>query len=158
MQNIIMMGIYMPLSYDVSSNSSCLIVNILEDEVSCFNTKERVPYKITLECVDPCELLKFLKNQIKMDKNLDLYFETDPQSISKRSLNSKEIILLQEFRMTGEFDNPARNQRSRDRLSKLGIATGIKTYKGGKHGCWNRLPWLDEMVPDMAIFFREHLK
>jgi len=60
--------------------------------------------------------------------------------------------------MTGEFDNPARNQRSRDRLSKLGIATGIKTYKGGKHGCWNRLPWLDEMVPDMAIFFREHLK
>ena len=60
--------------------------------------------------------------------------------------------------MTGEFDNPARNQRSRDRLSKLGIATGIKTYKGGKHGCWNRLPWLDEMVPDMAVFFREHLK
>lgn len=60
--------------------------------------------------------------------------------------------------MTGEFDNPARNQRSRDRLSKLGIATDIKTYKGGKHGCWNRLPWLDEMVPDMANFLREHLK
>ncbi len=60
--------------------------------------------------------------------------------------------------MTGEFDNPARNQRSRDRLSKLGIATDIKTYQGGKHGCWNRLPWLDEMVPDMANFLREHLK
>ena len=60
--------------------------------------------------------------------------------------------------MTGEFDNPARNQSSRDRLSKLGIATGIKTYKDGKHGCWNRLPWLDEMVPDMANFLREHLK
>jgi gluconolactonase len=60
--------------------------------------------------------------------------------------------------MTGEHDNPARNQRSRDRLSKLGIDTDIKTYKDGKHGCWNRLPWLDEMVPDMDLFLRRHLK
>ena len=59
--------------------------------------------------------------------------------------------------MTGEFDNPARNQSSRDRLSKLGIATDIKTYKDGKHGCWNRLPWLDEMVLDMADFLRDNL-
>lgn len=60
--------------------------------------------------------------------------------------------------MTGEFDNPARNQRSRERLSELGIATGIKTYKDGKHGCWNRLPWLDEMVPDMGVFLSRHLQ
>ena len=60
--------------------------------------------------------------------------------------------------MTGEFDNPARNQRSRDRLSQLGIATDIKTYKDGKHGCWNRLPWLDEMVPDMSSFLSQHLQ
>ena len=60
--------------------------------------------------------------------------------------------------MTGEFDNPARNQRSRDRLSKLGIDTDIKIYKDGKHGCWNRLPWLDEMVSDMDTFLAKHLK
>lgn len=60
--------------------------------------------------------------------------------------------------MTGEFDNPARNQRSRDRLSKLGIDTDIKIYEDGKHGCWNRLPWLDEMVSDMGIFLGKHLK
>ena len=59
--------------------------------------------------------------------------------------------------MTGEFDNPARNQRSRDRLAELGIDTDILIYKDGKHGCWNRLPWLDEMASDMDKFLKKHL-
>jgi alpha-beta hydrolase superfamily lysophospholipase len=60
--------------------------------------------------------------------------------------------------MAGEFDKPERNQRSRDRLSALKIDTDIKTYQDGKHGCWNRLPWLDEMVVDMDRFLQKHLK
>ena len=60
--------------------------------------------------------------------------------------------------MAGEFDKPERNQRSRDRLTALGIDTGIRTYQEGKHGCWNRLPWLDEMVVDMDNFLQKHLK
>jgi gluconolactonase len=60
--------------------------------------------------------------------------------------------------MVGEHDHPERNQRSRDKLKSLGIDTGIKVYKDGKHGCWNRLPWLDEMVVDMDAFMSEHLK
>ncbi|MBD3672433.1 MAG: SMP-30/gluconolactonase/LRE family protein [Planctomycetaceae bacterium] len=60
--------------------------------------------------------------------------------------------------MVGEHDNPERNQPSRDRLDQVGVATGVKVYKDGKHGCWNQLPWFDEMVADMDQFFREHLK
>lgn len=59
--------------------------------------------------------------------------------------------------MTGEFDNPPRNQPSRDRLNGLGIRTGINIYKDGKHGCWNQLPWFKDMVADMDTFFQETL-
>jgi gluconolactonase len=60
--------------------------------------------------------------------------------------------------MVGEHDHPQRNQQSRDKLKSLGIETGIKVYKDGKHGCWNRLPWLDQMVVDMDAFMKKHLK
>lgn len=60
--------------------------------------------------------------------------------------------------MVGEFDNPSRNQPSREKLMSLGIETGLKSYKDGKHGCWNRLPWFDKMVDDMDQFLRKHLK
>ena len=60
--------------------------------------------------------------------------------------------------MVGEHDNPERNELSREKLKSLGIATGLKTYKNGEHGCWNRNPWFDLMVEDMDQFFKEHLK
>ena len=60
--------------------------------------------------------------------------------------------------MVGEHDNPARNQPSRDKLTSLGIKTGLKTYKDGQHGCWNRNPWFGLMVTDMVEFFRATLK
>lgn len=60
--------------------------------------------------------------------------------------------------MAGEFDQPERNAPSREKLKSLGIPTGIKVYKGGKHGCWNQLPWFKEMSQDMVAFMQEHLK
>ncbi len=60
--------------------------------------------------------------------------------------------------LVGELDNPSRNQPSRDKLISLGIETGLKTYPGAKHGCWNRLPWFGEMVQDMDQFLAKHLK
>ena len=60
--------------------------------------------------------------------------------------------------MTGEFDNPERNQASRDKLKALGIETSIKVYKDGKHGCWNRLPCIDQMAVDMDAFMEQQLK
>lgn len=59
--------------------------------------------------------------------------------------------------MVGEHDNPARNQPSRDKLKQAGVFTDVKVYADGKHGCWNQLPWFDEMVADMDAFFREQL-
>ena len=60
--------------------------------------------------------------------------------------------------MTGEHDTPERNQPSRDKLKEAGVWTGLKIYKDGKHGCWNRLPWFNTMLDDMDAFFKEHLK
>lgn len=60
--------------------------------------------------------------------------------------------------MVGEHDNPQRNQPSRDKLKEHGVWTGLKVYPDGKHGCWNQLPWFEEMVADMDEFFVTHLK
>jgi acetyl esterase/lipase len=59
--------------------------------------------------------------------------------------------------MTGEHDNPERNAPSRDRLQQAGVVTGIKIYKDGKHGCWNRQPWFDEMASDIAAWLHEQM-
>ena len=59
--------------------------------------------------------------------------------------------------MTGEFDNPNRNLPSREKLNSLGVWTGLKVYKDGKHGCWNRQPWFDDMTKDMVDFFDQQL-
>lgn len=60
--------------------------------------------------------------------------------------------------MVGEHDNPQRNQPSRDKLKENGVWTGLKVYDDGKHGCWNQLPWFNEMVDDMDEFFAGQLK
>jgi hypothetical protein len=44
--------------------------------------------------------------------------------------------------MVGEYDQPERNQPSREALERAGVWTGLKVYAKGKHGCWNMLPWL----------------
>ncbi|MGZ0174990.1 MAG: hypothetical protein ACKVHE_36305, partial [Planctomycetales bacterium] len=56
--------------------------------------------------------------------------------------------------MCGEHENPKRNGLSRKKLEAAGDWTGLKTYKDGKHGCWNQLPWFNEMVADMDSFFK----
>jgi alpha-beta hydrolase superfamily lysophospholipase len=59
--------------------------------------------------------------------------------------------------MVGEHDHPARNQPSRDKLTRAGVWTGLKVYKDGKHGCWNQLPWFSDMVADMDEFFQTQM-
>jgi len=59
--------------------------------------------------------------------------------------------------LVGEYDDPERNQLTRDALSALGIANGLKVYKDGKHGCWNNHPWFAPMVDDMVEIFERHL-
>ena len=59
--------------------------------------------------------------------------------------------------LVGEHDDPERNQATRNALSALGIANGLKVYKDGKHGCWNNHPWFAPMVDDMVEIFDRHL-
>jgi gluconolactonase len=60
--------------------------------------------------------------------------------------------------MTGELDNPSRDDAAIARLKDLGVWTEQKIYSGGKHGCWMQLPWFDQMLDDMDAFFQEKLK
>jgi len=85
-----------------------------------------------------------------IDEAPDLYRLSD----AKVHIDAKDPPLL--F-MTGEHDNPDRNAPSRADLKAAGVATGVKIYKDGKHGCWNQLPWFDDMVEDMDAFFRRQL-
>lgn len=61
------------------------------------------------------------------------------------------------FFVMGELDRPERNQQSRDKLTKLGISTGVKVIKGGKHGCWNQLPWFTEFADEIDRLLKQHL-
>ncbi len=86
-----------------------------------------------------------------IDQDRDLYKLADAHlHISK---NSSPILF-----MMGEFDRPERNADSRKKLKEAGVATGVKSYPKGKHGCWNQLPWFDDMVKDMDMFFQRHLQ
>ena len=58
--------------------------------------------------------------------------------------------------LVGEHDDPKRNQATRDALSFIGIANGLKVYKDGKHGCWNNHPWFTPIVDDMVEIFDRH--
>ena len=59
--------------------------------------------------------------------------------------------------MAGEYDHPERNEPSREILRALNIYTDIISYPDGKHGCWNQLPWFNDMVNDIANFFNQRL-
>ncbi len=64
--NIYKMGIFLPTKADKSEVKSDLVVGFLINEISCFNTKKRVPYKIVLECIDYKE---FKTSKIKLSKD-----------------------------------------------------------------------------------------
>ena len=44
-------GIHLPFSSQ-AEDSSTQIVRILEDELTCFNTKKRAPYRIVVETIE----------------------------------------------------------------------------------------------------------
>ena len=86
-----------------------------------------------------------------VDEAPELYRQADP--FAQISADDPPL-----FFMVGEHDNPARNQPSRDKLKELGVWSDVKVYADGKHGCWNQLPWFDDMVADMDTFFQAHMK
>lgn len=85
-----------------------------------------------------------------VDENPNLYALAD----AHLQIDAKDPPV---FFLEGEFDRPEKNEPSREALRKLGISTGLKVYKDGKHGCWNLHPWFDPMIDDMVAIFEEHL-
>ena len=86
-----------------------------------------------------------------VDEAPQLYKLASPQShISSQS----PPVLFQ----VGELDAPNRNQSMRTKLRKLKIATGLRVYKSGKHGCWNSKQYRALFVDDMDAFFRDTLR
>lgn len=84
-----------------------------------------------------------------IDEKPDLYRLAD----AYEHIDSRDCPIL--F-MVGEHDQPERNEPSREKLRQAGVDTGVRVYAGGKHGCWNQLPWLKDMAADMDRFFRSH--
>lgn len=85
-----------------------------------------------------------------VDEKAELYHLCDADE--KISADSSPLLF-----MYGEHDHPETCQPSMDRLTDVGVPTGLRVYKDGKHGCWNQLPWFDDMVADMDVFFTKHL-
>ncbi len=56
--------------------------------------------------------------------------------------------------MRGEHDKPEADRPAMEKLKSVGVWTDQKVYQNGKHGCWNRNPWFERMVADMAAFFQ----
>ncbi len=59
--------------------------------------------------------------------------------------------------LAGELDQPQRNLPTRNRLRELGVPTAVRTYRYGRHACWNLHPWFRPMINDIDVFLRQVL-
>jgi phosphatidylinositol 4-kinase len=82
------MGITIPFRRERFENfSSTMVVGIVENECSCFNTKKRVPYRIVLETIDPEDFSKYSpkghpqKTESLMG-SLDTFLQDIPENFS----------------------------------------------------------------------------
>ncbi|HEY5313993.1 MAG TPA: SMP-30/gluconolactonase/LRE family protein [Pirellulales bacterium] len=85
-----------------------------------------------------------------IDDDRSLYEQASP--ITHFSKSTPPVLF-----MTGELDKPERDTQAIKRLKELGVWSEQKVYKDGKHGCWMRNPWYDQMLADMDAFFQAHL-
>ncbi len=60
--------------------------------------------------------------------------------------------------LLGEHDHPERNIASRQALAKHEIASQLRVYRFGLHGCWNNGPWFYPLADDAARLFGIDLK
>ena len=81
----------------------------------------------------------------------DLYREASP--LTHFTKGTGPILFL-----TGDLDNPARDQAAIDKLQSLGVPTKQTLLKDAKHGCWMQKPWFEQCVAAVDAWFREHLK
>lgn len=90
-------GITIPFRKDRGDSfSSTLVVNIVENECSCFNTRKRVPYRIVLETIDMNDLNKFQprfkKAEKEREKTIATMTDTFLDDIPSDQPNTIDII------------------------------------------------------------------
>lgn len=74
-------------------------------------------------------------------------------AFSKIAEDSPPMLFL-----TGSLDNPSRNNRSLAALHAAGVAQSAKVvHQGAKHGHWNRLDWMPQVVEDIHAYLAETL-
>lgn len=59
--------------------------------------------------------------------------------------------------LCGSKDSPQRNQKTRDKMTALGIANAIVIHQDATHGHWNRPDWIAQVVDDIDQFLNAHL-
>ncbi|MBE2287246.1 MAG: alpha/beta hydrolase [Prosthecobacter sp.] len=81
----------------------------------------------------------------------DLYRDASP--LTHFTKTASPILFL-----TGDLDNPARDQAAIEKLKTLGVPTRQTILKDAKHGCWMQKPWFEPCVNAVDGWFKEHLK
>ena len=79
----------------------------------------------------------------------DLYRDASP--LTHFTKTTGPILFL-----TGDHDNPARDEAALDKLKSLGVPTKQTILKDAKHGCWMQKPWFEQCVTAVDAWFREH--
>lgn len=91
-------GVIFPFSPTEKGEMSCQIVRIVYREVTCFNTKKRVPYRMVVETIDPKELenedpsdyyhkdVEYEYHQYSEDSNRNLEFEKLIKEIKEETI------------------------------------------------------------------------
>jgi acetyl esterase/lipase len=85
------------------------------------------------------------------DDSPDLYREASP--LTHFTKTTGPILFL-----TGDLDNPARDEAAIAKLKSLGVPTQQTILKEAKHGCWMQKPWFEQCVNAVDEWFKEHLK
>lgn len=81
----------------------------------------------------------------------DLYRDASP--LTHFTKTTGPILFL-----TGDLDNPARDEAGIEKLKSLGVSTKQTILQDAKHGCWMQKPWFEQCVAAVDGWFKEHLK
>lgn len=81
----------------------------------------------------------------------DLYRDASP--LTHFTKTTGPILFL-----TGNLDNPARDEAAIEKLKSLGVPTKQTLLQDAKHGCWMQKPWFEQCVAAVDEWFKEHLR
>ncbi|MCR9294871.1 MAG: SMP-30/gluconolactonase/LRE family protein [bacterium] len=85
-----------------------------------------------------------------IDEDQELYQLAD--AYEKISQDDPPMLFI-----TGSLDNPERDALSLSKLKSLGVTARQVIHEGARHGHWNQLEWIDQVVDDIDDFLSQNL-